>query len=85
MKSGLLAAAMHGLKAATALPDTIQKQAYEKFGLKPLSPEAAARLAASVPGPPRETQWNSSSAPLPQMRLVNTGMRPITGGRRRTF
>lgn len=53
--------------------------------LKPLSKEAAARLAATLPGPPPPTRWNSSSAPLPNLPLVEDGMRTITGGRRRSF
>ena len=50
-----------------------------------LSDEEAARLSAGLPGPPPQTQWYSAKAPLPDLPLVDAGMRPITGGRRRSF
>jgi hypothetical protein len=52
---------------------------------KRLSDEEAARLSAGLPGPPPQTQWYSARAPLPDLPLVDAGMRPITGGRRRSF
>jgi hypothetical protein len=44
-----------------------------------------ARSAYAVPGPPPVPQWNSAQAPLPDLFVVEAGMRPITGGRRRSF
>ena len=52
---------------------------------KPRGRKDAESAAAGVPGPPPVPQWNSSSAPLPDLSLVDAGMRPITGGRRRSF
>lgn len=50
-----------------------------------LADDEVARLAAGLPGPPRQTEWYSAKAPLPDMPLVEAGMRPITGGRRPSF
>jgi hypothetical protein len=55
----------------------------EQLGrLGPVTDEASPN---DVPGPPPPTLWNSSRAPLPDMSLVDAGMRPITGGRRPSF
>lgn len=47
--------------------------------------KGVARPAYEVPGPPPVPQWNSAQAPLPDLFLVEAGMRPITGRRRRSF
>lgn len=53
--------------------------------IRPLSREDAERLAAGVPGPPAAPEWDDARAPLPDLPLVSAGMRPISGGRRRSF
>ena len=47
--------------------------------------EEALPHAVDVPGPPPVPRWNSATSPLPDLSLVEAGMRPITGGRRRSF
>lgn len=84
---GLLAAFLgdHLTKLAASKLAHETGHALPKLAGKPLSDEEVARLSAGLPGPPPETQWYSAKAPLPDLPLVDAGMRPITGGRRRSF
>jgi hypothetical protein len=50
--------------------------------IRPLTRGDALRLATSAPHAP---DWDSARAPLPDLSLVEAGMRPIGGGRRRSF
>ena len=84
---GLLAAFMgdHLTKLAAAKLGHELGHTLPKLVGKRLSNEEVARLSAGLPGPPPQTQWYSAKAPLPDLPLVDAGMRPITGGRRPSF
>jgi hypothetical protein len=53
--------------------------------IRPLSNGEAEALAAGVPGPPPVPGADISSARAADLSLIEAGMRPITGGRRRSF
>jgi hypothetical protein len=42
-------------------------------------------VPVGVPGPPPIARLNSAASRLPDLPLVDAGMRPITGGRRSSF
>jgi hypothetical protein len=69
--------AVHSHPAEPIAAPATSKRYWDRFK------EAAAKIRPEdLPDLP---QWEQARAPLPTLDLVNAGMRPITGGRRRSF